>query len=483
MFVRCKACFSGRSVHYWLSFSYYKSRNAFASVQILHGEIIMNFKFIRLTLLSAVCVTTMSAGANAAAFYLQEQSVSGLGTAFAGAAADTPDASTVYYNPAGMTELSGPELQIGATLLLPHADFDDTGSTFSGAGTGAGLIGGDDSGNPFDPEVLPQAFLAVPVYNNKLWLGLGLTAPFGLADDYGEDFTGRYNSTDSELLTIDLQPTAAYRVNDWISLGAGVNIQYVYANLKTAIASPGIGAPNTTTDGVQRLTGDDVSVGYNLGIQMRPTPTTKVGLTYKTAISHELDGDVDIDYPTSPLGGGLGGLSNTFGTAPGKAELDLPNIASVGVSQMLNDRWTVLGSVNWYEWSNFNDIPVTSTIIPGGSNSTAQNYENTWGFAIGARYRLNDKWLLKGGFQYDQTPTVTSDRSTRIPDGDRMWFSTGATYSLTPKIDIDLAAAYVNVKEERVDLTETNSFGVTTNTQGDTDGSVGIVAAAIKYKF
>lgn len=443
----------------------------------------MRQSLLRVSLLSAVCLGAFVTSANAAGFYLQEQSVSGLGTAFAGAAADTQDASTVYYNPAGMVNLRRPEVYAGASLLLPSADFDDTGSTYTrpiALGGSTSPVTGDDSGNPFDPEVLPQLYGVLPI-NDRLALGLGVNSAFGLADDYGSDFVGRYNSTDSELMTLTFQPSAAYKVNNWLSLGAGVQVQYVYANLKSKIPAPTLpgGSPNPAADGNLKLAGDDWDVGYNFGIQMQPTSTTKVGVTYKTAINHKLEGDVDITNPTSAL---LGGLSGVSVSADGSAKLSLPDIASFAVSQQLDDRWTVLGSVNWYGWSNFDNIPSNSAALPGGGSVTDQNYENTWGFAIGTRYRLNDQWMLKAGFQYDQTPTVTSDRSTRVPDGDRMWFATGFTYSMTPQIDLDVSGAYVTVKEERVDVTDTFSTGSVT-TRGDSDGSVGILAAAIRYKF
>lgn len=446
----------------------------------------MSRKILRVSLLTAVCTASIITGANAAGFYLQEQSVSGLGTAFAGAAADTPDASTVYYNPAGMTNLTSPEIYMGATLLMPKADFDNTGSTYTapaGLGGATTALTGTDSGNPFDPAIVPQLYGVLPV-NERFALGIGINAPFGLANDYDDGWIGRYNSQDSELKSIAIQPSAAYKVNNWLSLGAGVDIQYVYANLKSRIPAPAAGAPNPANDGSLKLSGDDWDVGYNFGLQLQPTDMTKIGLTYKTAVNHELDGDVD---RINPISGLLGGASGAFVTGPGTAKLSLPDIASLGLSQKLDDKWTVLGSVNWYGWEAFDNIPVTSTALSAGSAATPQNYDNSWGFAVGARYKLDEKWTLKGGFQYDQTPTTLPDRSTRVPDGDRMWFAGGFTYAITPKVDLDVSGAYVNVSEERVDVTDSFTYaaGVTStvHTRGDSDGSVGMLAAAVKYKF
>lgn len=430
-------------------------------------------------LLAGTALAFGAHGAQAAGFYLQEQSVSALGTAFAGAQADTMDASTVFYNPANMTELSGMQVQVGANFLFPNAEFTNTGSTYTGAGTGGpGFTSGDNGGNPFDPAIVPQFYFAMPLMDNALWGGLAVTAPFGLSNDYSPNFVGRYNSIDSELKVIDIAPSLAYRVNNWLSVGGGVDIEYVYANLKTAIPSPGVGAPTVATDGAQRLRGDDWTVGFNLGLHVRPTADSKIGLTYRHGVTHDLEGKIDVDYPTSAL---LGGLSGTAATGDGAAELNLPDITSIGGSYDVDDRWTVLGSVNWYNWSNFDAIPVTSATF--GNSSTPQNYEDSWGFAVGARYKYDEKWTLKAGIQYDQTPTTLPDRSTRVPDGDRLWFAAGATYSITPGLDLDMAGAYINVSDERVNVTETSATNVTTVTKGDTSGSVGITAVSLTFKF
>jgi long-chain fatty acid transport protein len=439
----------------------------------------MRHSLLRVSLLSAVCVAALSGQANAAAFYLQEQSVSGLGTAFAGSAADTPDASTIFYNPAGMTDLDGMQIYLGANVLFPSADFDNEGSTIATPGTGGAAVPivGNDGGNPFDAEVLPQLYIAAPLWENRLWAGVGVSTPFGLANEYDEGFVGRYNSTKNELRTIDIEPAIAYKVNNWLSVGGGLSIQYVDANLQNAIPHPGLGGPSTATDGRTRLTGDDWSTSVNFGLLVKPTDTTRIGINYREGTSHTLKGDVDTTLPTT-----LGGATITV---PGSAELDLPNMIQTGISQKVTDRLTLLGSVNWYEWSNFNDIPI---FADGGLSISEQGYENTWGFAVGARYRLNEQWLLKTGVQYDQTPTVTEFRSTRIPDGDRLWFAAGATYSLTQNIDLDFSGAYITIlNDKRIDITDnpTAALGVATsaNTVGDSGGDVFVGAAAVKFKF
>lgn len=434
---------------------------------------------LRISLMTAACVVVITSNANAAAFYLQEQGSSGLGTAYAGAVADTPDASTIFYNPAGMTELEGRQVEAGVTVLLPKAEFKNQGSIVSSAGTGgvAVPISGNNGGNPFDTEAVPHAYFSAQL-SEQFWIGIGVTAPFGLANEYDDNFVGRYNSTQNMLKTINVAPTVAWKINDQWSVGAGFDVQYASAVLKNAVPSPATaGGPTAATDGETRLAGTSLSTGFNAGVQYKPFEGTKLGLAYRSGVSHTLEGTLGLKVP-----GNLGGSTTTLA---GQAELDLPDMASFGISQKVGNRLTLLGSVNWYQWSNFDDIPVMTAL---GLQRSVQDYQDTWGFAGGARYQWNDNLTLKAGLQYDQTPTVDEFRSTRIPDGDRWWIATGATYNFNDRLSLDLSGAYVMVSEEKINLFEVNDIpgappAVNIRTVGETSGSVGLVSAALKFKF
>lgn len=435
----------------------------------------MLFGFLRVFLLSGVCLAMLPSDVKAASFYIQEQSVSGLGTAFAGAVADTQDASTVYYNPAGMTELPKREFYAGAYILLPEAKFKNAGST---GGAISAAIPGRNGDNPFDAAVIPNLFFSAPLKEDTLWIGIAVTAPFGLANEYDRDFVGRYNSSQSQLSVIDIAPSMAWKATNWLSIGAGINAQKADAHLENAIPAPGA-VQSTSTDGSADLSGDDFSVGFNAGLLLKPVEGTKVGLHYKHGVSHTLEGRL---INKLPISGALGGLSGTTTRIDGSAELDLPNITSIGVSQKIGEKWTLLGSANWYEWSNFDDIPVT--LSNGTFSSTRQGYKNTWGFAIGTRYQVNERLQLKAGFQYDPTPTVNEFRSTRIPDGDRKWFSAGVSYDFNDNLSFDLSGTYVDVSKERINQRDVSPVaGTVTVTRGTTEGSVGIVSTAIRYRF
>lgn len=398
----------------------------------------------------------LPAPVQAAGFYIQEQSITGLGSAFSGATTNLNDPSTIFFNPAGMTKLQGTQAQAGVSVLVPYSDLTNTGSTLLG-GT---ISTSGNGGNPYEPSPVPHGFVSYQI-NDRLWAGLGVTAPFGLANEYDRGWFGRYDSTKTALEVFDIQPTVAYKLCDMVSVGAGINIQHAHAILRSAVT-------NGATEGENQLSGSDVSVGYSLGIQVKPQPQTTVGLNYHSGITHELEGQ----FVTT----GAVGLNANVNAHAG---LKLPDQIGLGVSHKLNDRWTVQGQATWFGWNRF------ETIAPVRDDGVAvpqiyQGYNNTWAYAVGAEYKANERWTLRGGLQYDNTPTVDAFRTSRTPDGDRTWISTGATYAMTPKLDLDLAATYIHMASETIDVSRNGGLA---RVRADTNGQIGILALGVKYKF
>jgi long-chain fatty acid transport protein len=427
-----------------------------------------------LALIGAGLATTQDA--QAAGFYIQEQSTYHQGMSFAGAAADPVDASTAFYNPAGLAHLDRAQVQIGTNLLIPNSKIKNTGSTATTAGGFNGALSGGDSTNPYDPTAVPNIYAAYPVSEDKSWwLGFALTAPFGLTNEYNDDYFGRYDSTQSNLKVLDFAPTLSWKMNDKLSFGVGIDVQYADAQLENALPTPSAAGPSVSTDGRQDLSGDDVSLGYNAGLLWTPTDDWRVGLHYRNGVAHDLEGRVVIVAPN-------GGAINTI---PGGAELDLPNIATAAAAYDITDKLTVQGHLIWFGWSEFDDIPVR--LINGTTSSTAQNYKDTVAAALGFKYKLDDQWELKAGFQYDETPTEDGYRSTRTPDGDRNWYSLGATYKLNDKVSFDIAGTYIDISEEKIDLTKNFNYGggqtASVDINGETEGDVAIVSFGVNYKF
>ena len=417
------------------------------------------FSIIRTGLMAAATLIVGASAANAAGFYIQEQSVRGLGSAFSGSTTTLNDASTVYFNPAGMTQLPGLQAQAGVHVIIPDSKIKDTGTT---AGTAAGLPLGGSAGNPYDATPVPNGFVTYQATNN-LWVGLGVTAPFGLASDYGSTWFGRFDSTKTELAVIDVQPTIAYKINDQWSIGGGMNIQHASANLQNNVV---LGAG---VEGNSKLSGDDFGYGYSLGIQYKPWESTTFGLSYKSEVHHELDGDIEVKL--------LSGATVAAATSGGSAKLNTPDHLTLGGAHKVTDRLTLQGQATWFGWSNFDQIQAVRD--SGAVASTVQqNYQNTWAFAVGAEYMVNDAWTVRGGLQFDETPTTDEFRTSRTPDGDRTWVSLGATYGLNDKIDLDMAATYIDVEDGTINVARGN--GTMT---ADTEGSVGILALGMTYKF
>jgi long-chain fatty acid transport protein len=426
----------------------------------------------------AIC----SRGAEGAGFFLAQQSVPGLGRAFAGGAAAASDASTIFTNPAGMTGLPGAELMVGGSLLMPSTKFDNRGSTASTPGTlGAPVAtGGGSGGNPYTPTLVPSVYAALPLDGGRIWLGLGVSVPYGLATEYDDDWFGRYDTIQSELRTVDVAPTFAVRVADWLSLGAGVDIEYADAKLTQAIPDPfQPGGPTAASDGRNRVSGDDWAVGFNAGILVSPWDGTRVGLHYRSRINHELRGDNKI----SGLGGPLAAFN---GRADARADLDLPDIVSLAVAQRLSAVWTVLAEAQWFNWSRFQELRVK---VDGNDQDLVvpQDYQDSYTLAIGAEYEPAADWRLRAGLRYETTPTINRYRTTGLPDADNYTFALGGTYRIRDGLAIDLGLFQTFWEDSRVDVTRTFFAGTaaasSARVRGEASSTSTTVALGLRYNF
>jgi long-chain fatty acid transport protein len=407
----------------------------------------------RLLLSTLIPLTLCAHNAQAAGFYIQESSISAMGSAFAGSVTNIEDASVVFFNPAGMTDLKGAQINTGAHVIIPNADITDTGSSVPAGGLSS-------SDNPYEVTPIPNFFAVTPVLNNQLWLGVGASAPFGLGNEYDEDWFGRYDSTKTELKTINISAVAAYKINDMFSIGGGIDVQHADADLQAAAFAG--------TEGRSKLAGDDWSVGYNIGIKAKPLEGTEVGLHYRSAVSHDLEGTISAT--------GTGGADFS---APATVDLNLPDIATFGVSQKVTDKMKIMGQVTWFGWNNFQEIRAVSGAGATLSN-TVQNYQNALAIAIGAEYDYSEKLRLRAGYQFDETPTVDEFRTSRTPDGDRNWFTLGATYELSEKMSLDFSGAYIDIGEETINVSRNGGLSTV---RADTDGEIGILSFGLNYKF
>lgn len=411
-----------------------------------------------------------SGEAHSAAFMLNEQSSSASGRSYAGSAAIADDASTIFYNPAGMTELKKPEAEIGTHLIMPRAEISNRGSTASVLfGPAAPFTGTSDQG--FDPQMSGHMYLAAPAADG-LWLGLGVTVPFALANHYDNNFFGRYDSTRASLRAVDVAPSIAYRVSRQISLGGGIDVQYMDAKLVNALPNPfdPSGAPTPATDGLFSVEGSDWSLGYNVGALFKPVDKVRLGLTYRSAISHKIEGDATTEFAGSKS-------VQNFST-----EVNLPDIMSFGVAYDVTPTVTLLGQVGYYGWSRFKEVRLK--LADGTQPTSTENFRDTWSFSLGTEWAVARGWKLRGGMMYDQTPTRDQYRSTIIPDVDRVWASVGATYEISDALALDFSYQHMFAKEGPIN--RTNSFpslATTVHTTGTTETSADVLALTLRMQF
>lgn len=396
----------------------------------------------------AACLTLAACGsaAHAAGYALIEQNASGLGNAYAGQAASAQDASTIFFNPAGMTMLPDRQVVLAGHLIKPQAEFSGGVTPNIGGGNG-----GDAGGLAFVPNAY-FAFRLTP----DVHLGIGAFAPFGLKTDYDSTWVGRVHAIESELKTINVNPSIAWKLNDALSLGAGVSIQYIEATLTNAT---GAGLPPV----VGAVKGDDYGWGFNLGLLWKASERTRFGLAYRSKIDHTLEGDLK--------------MNGAVVVAPVYADVTLPDSASLSAFHRVNDRWDVMADVSWTSWSRFDVLNVVNAA--GVSvTSTPENWDDTWRVSVGANWRLNDRLMLRGGIAYDETPVSDRYRTARIPDEDRTWLAFGAQYRLSPQSLIDVGYAHLFVKDARIDELRTPL-----TLRGEYDSAVDILSVQLTHTF
>lgn len=406
---------------------------------------------------AALCLSATTA--NAAGFQLKEQSSSLQGTAFAGASAKADDLSTMFFNPAGLTRLdNSTQVSLTASYILPSAKFD-AASAAGGIPTLADNNGGDAGVGALVPSFYGMMDLGL---GDKWRTGISVNTPFGLSTSYKAGWVGRYHALDSELMTINIAPTVAYKINDQFSVGGNVQVQHATARLT---ANTALGGPES----FNKLSGDDTAFGWGLGAMWEPTDDTRVGVNYRSRIVHKLDGEVNV---------------RTAGGAPvlstgAKAGLTTPDILSAGLVHDLNDKWSVMGEVAWTNWSLFDDLTVVSD-----AGATLQSVDESWDdtlfFSVGAEYKHTPEWTFRGGLAYDQSAVDTEHRTFRIPETDRIWTSLGASYNLNPATSIDMNYTYIHAMDARISETSVSGGGVVT---GEFDANVNIATVGVNFKF
>lgn len=385
--------------------------------------------------------------ARGSAFQLRENSASALGTAFAGAGVSVEDPSVIANNPAGMIGLVGNQASSDISIVVSSA-------VFSGIGANAARhpISGGNGGDAGSAQPVPAAY-GVYDASPELKFGLAVTAPFGLKTQYDSDWVGRYQAIKSDIETVNINPNVAYRVVDWLAVGGGPAIQHAHAELTNAInstavarlANPLLPAGFSLPDGTARVTGDSLSIGYTLGVLAEISPGTRLGASYRSQISHRVEGTATFNVPT------VLAVNQRFQNTPASTDLKTPDILSLAASHEISPGLTLLAELQWTNWSVIKHLRIER---PDGSTLSDQpeQWHGTWFGSLGATYRPDPNWTLRGGLAFDPTPIRNEFRTARLPDSDRYWLAAGLSYRWTPDLRFD--AAYVHIFGGNVPINE-----------------------------
>ncbi len=410
--------------------------------------------------LSAIAVAAAFAStAHAAGFMLTEQSAGALGRAYAGAGVDGTDLSGVYYNPATMVLHKGTAIQMGFVGIGLNLDYvGEDGTTANGRNKS---------------QAIPHGYFIHQI-NDKVWFGLGMTVPFGMGTEYDDDWAGNQHGISATILTFDLNPNFAFKLSEKFSVGFGASIQYAQADLKIRNAFA------NTSDGVlsaeSEIDADSIAWGWNVGMMWSPVENFRVGVSYRSKIKHDAEGDFTLDRAKlgnmdvsgdqliqkgeGMLGGdkltaAMGQQLMTLGQVlnmqnfDGYATVTAPAWAMASVAWDVNDLVSLYGTFRWTDWSSFDQLDITTNVTDVGG-SISNKWRDTYLGSLGMDLRLTDWWTLRGGIAYESSPIANPQtRTAIIPDADRWWFAIGSSFKWSDNFQTDISFAHLHGVHER----------------------------------
>lgn len=436
--------------------------------------------FNRLT--GAVILALSSQAVYASGFALIEQSASGQGLSYAGAAANAEDASVMWFNPAGLTQIEASQAILGAHVIAPSAKFTNASSAgvVGGDGSIAGAVTGLISGAGDDGATLgfvPNVYWKTEL--DGVDFGLGINVPFGQHISYDETWVGRYHATETDLKTLNINPSIAKKVSDKLSFGFGLNVQYVDVLLGQKINQKVAGA--AVADGNAEVTGNSWAFGYNLGLMYQPSESLNLGVGYRSAITHDVNGQVkysnmDNTTPIQALGGAT--FAQVFTDAAAAASVSLPDSLTVAADYKLSDKVQLLASATWTGWKAYDELVVDFANAAPDSESN-QSFQDSMRYSLGMSYQYSSKWKLRTGLAFDETPVPNAQsRSPRTPDSDRAWLSFGAGYSISKNVDLDVGYTHIYADKAPVNYNISNNL-----LDGEFNSSVDILSAQLVWNY
>lgn len=439
---------------------------------------------LKLTTAATVSLSALLAAgaASASSFAIRSgQSAEGLGMAYAGAASGGIGMGAMAWNPATITMFPGRNSQWNFTYLYANGDYKPTSPTTvtvptplgprtvpiqaaGGSPLGTGNIGGDGS-------FIPASYSAWQL-TDRFWIGLTTGAPFGLrSKPENQVHAAQTFGRSAKVRTINVAPTIGYKVNDWLSVGAALQVQYFSASLKQAAGVAANAAPVI-------IEGDTIDFGYRLGVTLTPFDGTTIGLAYRSSVRQTLEGTLRTATGATPTA-----------VIPVKANLNLPDSVVFGVSQVINEQWQAHLGVEWTNWSRFRNIPVVAQASGVPLTSLNFQYDDSWYFSAGLEYKYNRDLTLRAGVAYELSAVNDYNRQIFISDNDRLWLSAGASYQLNEKLKLDLGYTYIHVNSAKVNYTGNHPQQVVNpalrgiSYTAKAEPYIHIVSAALTYRW
>lgn len=389
-----------------------------------------------LSLLALCCSPLVQAGG----IMLYEVGSDNTGLVNAGAAARAQGPSTIASNPAGLSYLPGTQVTAGAQLLYGDVSFDTDSSTTSPGGNGGNAL-----------PLTPGGSLFISHQLDEQWsIGFGSYGDFGLAENYDNDWAGRYYVQNASIAGLSLVPSAAYKFNDQWSVGVGLKAMYGMLQTEAAIDRAPFGLLDRA-DGQYKYADNTWGYGANLGVIYAPQPGTRIGLAYTSKVDLDFEDRLDVK--------GSGPLMDRLDDLNTKLDMSVPQTATLSLYQQLDPQWALLASVNWQDWSDFGEISVeVDTSLLGAQSSTVDaNYKDTYQLALGAQYQATPKLLWNAGVAYDSSAVSDSHRTVTVPMGETWRVGTGATYAVDPSTDLNLSWDLVWMGDMPVEQTKSVS--------------------------
>ncbi len=395
---------------------------------------------------------------HAGGFQLSDHSITALGRSQAGYGIVGDDASAVHFNAAGMALLNNKQLQIGAAFIRARGHFTDTGST--GANTGADADGAQNS-------ITPNIYFVWPT-SERVRFGLGITSPFGSSTDYPSNFIGRFNGLETNIKTVDINPSFSYKVNERFSLGFGISYQTFDVTLSGAVSPLANGSTLT-------INGDSGALGYNLGAMFSFNDHSRLGIGYRSKVTHDITGTATFS-DLSPAANGTFDATATFTN---------PETWYIAYHKPLSNTWDLSLGYRWTRWSRFQRLDI---LFPDGVASQSSSIDAQWQdvktVALGLDYSPNNKWTFRTGIAFDDTPIPDHTRSVRTVDADRTWYSIGASYHASEQLQWDLAYRYISFDNAPVSQNITRSGSSIGTLNGEFNNiNIHTLALQMNYQF